>query len=124
MLNRADDLTAPLKSRIAELETLLEAERIAHSATKKALHDTQLAGQALQTRLIHADLAHNDALAMERQAREAAEAARQQAAARLAATAAAQQAKQTRRKSEANSLVEPEAQPVKWWLPNYKAKNG
>ena len=123
VLNRGDDATAPFKARIAELEGLLEAERAAHAATRKFLQDAQAAAQALQTRLIHSDLAHNDTVAAERQAREAAEAARQQAAARLAAVTAAQQAKALRRKAEASLPAERDAQPVKWWLPNYKAKN-
>ena len=119
VLNRSEDATAPFKARISELEASLEAERGAHAATRRALHDLQLAAQALQTRLTHAELAHSDFLAAERQAREAAEAARQQAVQRLAET----QAKQARRKPTPTPAAEREAQPVKWWLPNYKAKN-
>ena len=119
VLNRSEDATAPFKARIAELEALLEAERGAHAATRRALHDAQLAGQALQTRLTHAELAHSDFLAAERQARETAEAARQEAVQRLAVT----EAKQVRRKPAPLPVAEREAQPVKWWLPNYKAKS-
>ena len=117
VVNRSEDPTTPLKARIAELEASLESERAAHAATRRNLQESQLAAQALQTRLTHAELAHSDFLAAERQAREAAEAARQQAVQRLAAT----QAKQVRRK--AAPTAELEAQPVKWWLPNYKTKN-
>ncbi|HEY0205927.1 MAG TPA: hypothetical protein VGC15_17440 [Acetobacteraceae bacterium] len=119
VLNRSEDATAPFKARISELEASLEAEKAAHAATRRALHDAQLAGQALQTRLTHAELAHSDFLAAERQAREAAEVARLQAVQRLAAT----QAKPVRRKPAPVSAAEREAQPVKWWLPNYKAKS-
>jgi hypothetical protein len=119
VLNRSEDATAPFKARILELEASLEAERAAHAATRRTLHEAQLAAQALQTRLTHAELAHSDFLAAERQAREAAEAAQQQAVQRLAAT----QAKQVRHKPTPTPAVEREAQPVKWWLPNYKAKS-
>jgi hypothetical protein len=120
MLNRSDDPAAPFKARISELEAALEAERAAHGGTKRTLQEVQAAAQALQTRLTHADLAHGDAIAAERQAREAAEVARQQAVSR-AMPAPPAQAKPARRK--AAPTVEPEAQPVKWWLPNYNAKN-
>ena len=119
VLNRAEDPTTPLKARISELEASLESERAAHAATRRTLQEAQLAAQALQTRLAHAELAHSDFLAAERQARETAEAARQQAVQRLATT----QAKQARRKAAPAPAAEREAQPVKWWLPNYKAKN-
>jgi hypothetical protein len=117
MLNRSDDPTTPFKARVSELEAALEAERAAHGGTKRALQETQAAAQALQTRLMHAELSHDDALAAERQAREAAEVARQQA---LSRTVPAPQAKPARRKAAPS--VEREAQPVKWWLPNYNAK--
>lgn len=120
VLNRSDDPAAPFKARISELEASLEAERAAHAATRRNLQEAQLAAQALQTRLTHAELAHSDALAAERQAREAAETGRQQALQRLAA---ATQAKPARRKAAPDPAAEREAQPVKWWLPNYKAKN-
>jgi len=120
VLNRSDDPTAPFKARVSELEAALEVERAAHGGTKRTLQEAQAAAQALQTRLMHAELAHGDALATERQAREAAETARQQAAARLATVLPAQ-SKPARRK--AAPTAEQEAQPVKWWLPNYNAKN-
>lgn len=119
VLNRSEDPTTPFKARISELEASLEAEKAAHAATRRILHEAQLSAQALQTRLTHAELAHSDFLAAERQAREAAEAARLQAVQRLAAT----QAKHVRHKPTPVSAAEREEQPVKWWLPNYKAKN-
>ncbi len=121
VLNRSDDPTAPFKARVSELEAALEAERAAHSGTKRSLQEAQAASQALQTRLMHAELAHRDTLAAERQAREAAEAARQQAEARPARVPPPAAAKPVRRKVA--PPVEQEAQPVKWWLPNYNAKN-
>ena len=119
VLNRADDATAPFKARITELEASLEAERVSHAATRRHLQEAQVAAQALQTRLTHAELAHSDALGMEREAREAAEAARKQAVLRLTS---ATQVKAAPRKA-APAPTEREPQPVKWWLPNYKAKN-
>jgi len=119
VLNRSEDPTTPLKARITELEASFEAEKVAHAATRRILHEAQLAAQALQTRLTHAELAHSDFLATERQAREAAEDAWQQAVQRLAVT----QAKQVRRKPAPVPAAEREEQPVKWWLPNYKAKS-
>jgi hypothetical protein len=101
--------------------------------------------QHIQTKLAHADLAHSEALATERRGRERAEAAlaeaivlREALEARLADLTAApppapepapepppkpsrSTAIKPRRKAAA-STVEREPQPVKWWLPSYKAK--
>ena len=114
VVNRGEDAMAPFKARIGELEAALDQERAAHAATRKALHDAQLAGQALQTRLAHAELSSRDVIEAERQARQSVEAARQQAETR----AAELEAKQARRKPEAPA----EPEPVKWWLPTYNAK--
>jgi len=116
VVNRSDDATAPFKARIAEIEGSLEAERAAHSQTKRALADAQAASQALQTRLTHADLAQRDALAAERQARDAADAVRHEVA-QLQAKLAEVSAKSRLARREP---VPQEPQPVKWWLPNYK----
>ncbi len=74
MLNRSSDMEAGgAKERITALEATLEAERNAHAATRRTLHDAQAAHQALQTRLAHTELAHREALAAERQLRKQAE---------------------------------------------------
>ena len=133
--SRSDnDPTAAFKARIAELEAALEAERTAHGATRRSLHEAQAAAQAQQTRLAHAELAHSEALATERNARQAAEEALQ---AHLAASEqlvfpaaaappvpalvrpkpAARKAPRAPRVSKAK-----EPQPVKWWLPSFREK--
>lgn len=117
VVNRADaDATAPFKARIGELEAALDTERSAHAATKRALAEAQAAAHAAQTRLTHAELSQRDVLEAERHARDAAEAAQQQVASLRAAQAAA--AKPVRKAQP----IEQEPQPVKWWLPNHKAK--
>lgn len=75
VVNHRIDENGPLKERIAELEASLENERTNHANTRRALGEQQSAAQALQTRLAHADLAHNEALMTERNARLAAQSA-------------------------------------------------
>ena len=132
--SRSDnDPTAAFKARVAELEAALETERTAHGATRRLLHEAQAAVQAQQTRLAHAELAHSEALAAERSARQAAEESLQ---ARLAASeplavppvpapaaAAAAKPKPTVRKAPRTPRVsKKEPQPVKWWLPSFRQK--
>ncbi len=119
VLNRSDiDPTGPLKARIAELEAAMEAERAAHGATKRLLSDAQAAQQALQTRLTHSELAHHEAIAAESAARQAAEVAVQSAKAALPVKASTPRKPAVR--TQAPQGQEP--QPVKWWLPGYRAK--
>ena len=119
VLNRSDiDPTGPLKARIGELEAALEAERAAHGATKRVLHDAQGAQQALQTRLTHSELAHREVLAAEAAARQAAEA-------QVQSVKAAMPPKTLKARKPAVRTQAPhgqEPQPVKWWLPGYRAK--
>lgn len=75
VVNHRIDENGPLKDRIAELEASLENERNNHANTRRSLSEQQAAAQALQTRLAHADLAHNEALMAERNARLAAQSA-------------------------------------------------
>lgn len=129
-----NDPTAVFKARIAELEAALEAERTAHGATRRSLHEAQAAVQAQQTRLVHAELAHSETLAAERNARQAAEESLQArlvvperpasplvaappvpAAAKLKAAA-----RKVPRVPRASKGKEP--QPVKWWLPSFREK--
>ena len=132
--SRADnDPTAVFKVRVAELEAALEAERTAHGATRRSLHEAQVAIQAQQTRLAHAELAHSEALAAERNARQAAEETLQarlmpseqpgvSPAAPLLQTVAKVKpsARKISRSPRAPKAKEP--QPVKWWLPSFREK--
>lgn len=130
-----NDPTAPFKARIAELDAALDAERLAHGATRRALHEAQGNVQALQTRLAHAELAHGEALAVERRARKTAEDNLQaqdtaQAVLPISLPAMAAppplvaKAKQTVRKTPRVARIarEAEPQPVKWWLPSFREK--
>lgn len=134
--SRSDnDPTAPFKARIAELDAALDAERAAHGTTRRTLQEALSNIQALQTRIAHAELAHKEALAVERQARKEAEDKLQ---AHLAAEAiqpapafliaspipVATKAKQTARKAPRVPRVAKvaEPQPVKWWLPSFREK--
>lgn len=128
------DPTAAFKTRVAELEAALEAERTAHGATRRSLHEAQTAAQAQQTRLAHAELAHSEALAVERNARQAAEdnlQARLAVSEQLVAVPVAvpgstapakpkRAAPKTPRVPRAAKIKEPQA--VKWWLPNFREK--
>ncbi len=128
------DPTAVFKARVAELEAALEAERTAHGATRRSLQEAQAALQALQTRLVHAELAHNEALAAERTARRAAEesleahlATPEQAAAppvaALSPTVLAKPKRAARKASRTPRVPKAkEPQPVKWWLPGFREK--
>ena len=133
--SRSDnDPTAVFKARVAELEAALETERAAHGATRRSLHEAQAAVQAQQTRLVHAELAHNEALAAERSARQAAEeslqtrlaAPEQPVASPVAAPALAAPAKPkatARKAPRVPRVSKKEPQPVKWWLPGFREKS-
>ena len=169
---------APPGNRVAAAEAALASERTARERAERALADAVNTIQHLQTKLGHADIAHQEAieaeragrdqaeatlreavaaradfearLADERTRREAAEAELQEAVAarddfehRLAvslasraqpgpgaggvatvldgkpAPAAGTRIGRLRRKAEAPEEGEPE--PVKWWLPSYRA---
>ncbi len=132
--SRSDnDPTAVFKARIAELEAALETERAAHGATRRSLQEAQAAVQAQQTRLVHAELAHNEALAAERNARQAAEESlqarlavpEQPTASPVAAPALAVPAKPkaaARKAPRVPRVSKKEPQPVKWWLPSFREK--
>ncbi len=135
MLNRSDNDTSGLKERVAAAEHALESERAAHAGARRALHEAQAANQVMQTRLGHAELAHNEAIAAERQARRAAEEALAEArgAAALVVAPAPElgvevEPKRRGRKpaAESNLLRIPrtlrEQKPVRWWTPSYRAK--
>jgi hypothetical protein len=136
------DGPAPV-NRIAAAEAALRAELPARGQAERSLRETQATLQQVQTKLAHADLAHAEALAAERRGRERAEVAlaeaivaREALERRLAETAAAQppeaegptepakpsQPALVKPRRKAANQSEREPQPVKWWLPSYKAK--
>lgn len=134
--SRSDsDPTAPFKARAAELDAALDAERAAHGTTRRTLQEALSNIQALQTRMAHAELAHEEALALERRARKEAEDSLQAHIAAeavqpatpsltTAPTPVVARANQTARKApkvpRAAKMTEP--QPVKWWLPSFREK--
>lgn len=143
MLSGSRDAAAsgpPPVNRAAAAEAALRAERAAHEHAEQSLREALAHVQRLQTQLAHAEMAHREALAAERHGREQAERALAEATAgrealetRQAETAAASTAAQpsdatTRRAKAAKprrQSADPakrEPQPVKWWLPSYKAK--
>jgi hypothetical protein len=136
------DGPAPV-NRVAAAEAALRSERVAREWAERTLRETQTTLQHVQTKLAHADLAHGEALAAERRGREQAEAglaeaiaARETLELRLVEMAAAQppgaedrtelvkpsQPALVKPRRKAANAAEREPQPVKWWLPSYKAK--
>lgn len=127
MLNRADGENGGLKEKLVGAEAALEAERAAHAGTRRALADLQTTYQALQTRVAHAKLAQEEALAAERRAREAAE----EALAALRTEAREEPKRAVRTLAEPKPVGstrrtrvkrEKDQKPVRWWTPSYRAK--
>ena len=136
--------------RAAEIDAALKAERLAHERAEHALREAQASVERLETKLVHAEMAHGEALATERRGREAAEQALAEAAGvrqtlearvaeleRLLAEAAPRPARgrpakppaeapraNARPRRNASKPADTEQEPVKWWLPTYRAKNG
>lgn len=129
-----NDPTAVFKARVTELEAALEAERAAHGATRRLLQEAQVAAQAQQTRLAHAEFAHNEALTAERNARQAAEESLQARlavpeqltplpVATLSSPPAAKPKPAARKVPRVPRVTKAkEPQPVKWWLPSFREK--
>ena len=141
MLSAAKDTGAAAQpsaqNRVATAEAALRAERVAHERTEQALKDALSAVERLETKLAHAELAHGEALAGERASRESAERERDEATAAraaLEARLAELSAPPPRARGRATgagikpasrktaTVPEREPQPVKWWLPSYRAK--
>lgn len=133
--SRSDnDPTATAKARVAELEAALDAERAAHGSTRRALQEAHASAQALQTRLAHAELAHKEALAVEREARHVMEESLAQMAPKMGlpepllsetgSSGAPIKAKPAARKIPRvpRAAKNSEPKPVKWWLPNFREK--
>lgn len=132
---------AALGGQVAALQAALVAERAARFDDERALAEAQATIRSLQTKLAHAELTYEEALAAERRAREQAEAALRDAVAvgeltgqRLNEAAAAQvveaptppakvkQPTSPKPASRTPAATTREPQPMKWWLPSYKAK--
>ena len=117
------DPVAAFKTRISELEAALEAERAAHGATKRFLNEAQANVQAVKTRLVHAEFAHNEAIAAERRARKDVEEAMQVQVPLPEAPSPVAPKLLTRKVPKVPRVVKMnEPQPVKWWLPNFREK--
>ena len=133
---RNDAENAGLRERIGELQSSLEHERAAHAATRRSLQEQQAAAQALQTRLAHTELAHDEALSLERQARIAAQEALaavpapprravkavnpSERPAKAAAPEGAEVPKPKRGRPRTAAPKEPK--PIRWWTPSFRAK--
>lgn len=132
---------AALNRHVATLRTALDRERGARAAAERSLAEAQVTIRSLQAKLAHAELAHSEALAAERRTREQAEAVlRNTTAAREligrkpneaapthavekpAPRATAKRAGSGKSTSRAPAAKTREPQPVRWWLPSYKAK--
>ena len=147
--HKTDNETSALRERIATLDAALEHERTAHEATKRTLHEQQAQFQALQTRLVHAELAHKDALEQERRALTVAQEA---LATALAEAAIALPPRRIQRPAPAaismapgpdgeaagappadtppkpkrgrpRSALPKEPKPVRWWTPSFRAQS-
>jgi len=128
----------------AATHAALEGERAARTKADQALAEAQATIRSLQAKLAHAELAHAEALAAERRSREYAETALRDAGAtrtrtaghsevEVAAqmrelarpmafkTARNQSARAAKARPGAPAAMVREPQPVKWWLPSYKA---
>jgi hypothetical protein len=138
---RKSDGFAPLGSRVAELETALEAERTTRAAVTRSLEEARLTVQSLQTRLTHAELAFAEAIAAEQQARAEAERALQQIARSpavvpvkadpvdtpptgkpMATAPEARKAKAGRKAKPATKAKQARSKLVKWWAPEFRAR--
>ncbi len=125
------DAPAPV-NRLAAAESALEAERATRERAERALQEALATVQQLRTQIAHTSLAHGEALAAERNAREVAERARTEADAlrealetelhALKATAVAPVPAPVSRRARQPRPEPREPEPVKWWLPSYRAK--
>ena len=122
----------------AAVQAALIVEQAARLAAERSLADALAVVRSLRTTLAHAELAHGEALAAERQARERAEmrlremVAACETAGRRAGelgTAQVSEAPAPRARTGKAASTQPRAatarprdpQPVRWWLPSHKA---
>jgi len=127
--DRRPDGAAQAGSRVAELEAALDAERTARAALARALDEARGTVQSLHTRLTHAEIAFDEALAAEQNARAEAEAAVQVAVAPEPAKRAVgrPKAELVAKVSTGRKLPKPakvkqsRSRLVKWWAPDFRA---
>ena len=127
-------------NRLAAVEAELRSERAAREKAEQSLREAQASVERLETKLAHAELAHAEALGAERQAREQAEralgeareaiaareaelaSARERGRARTAASSEKPRGKTAAKPRKSAETAKREPQPVKWWLPSFRAK--
>src|SRR5271166_444077 len=137
--------TSTMANQLAAAEGALRTERAARASAERALADALATIQRLRTQLAHAEMSHAETLYAERKRREALDQALLEAAdtregleKQLAHEAATRRRdvkalptraepcpvpeQHERRGTRPNAAREPE--PVKWWLPSYKAQFG
>jgi hypothetical protein len=124
------------------VEAALDEERTARACAERSLQEALSVIQSLETKLAHTELAHSEALAIEREKRDETEKAlqgaitahkaaeqrlREMTPAHLVGAPAKKAAHKTSISATSARRADPapksrEPQPVKWWLPRYKAK--
>lgn len=140
VLNSSRNADAAPNGRDAALQAALVAEQAARATAERSLAEALATVRSLQTKLAYAELAHDEAVAAERRARERAEAAlhemvalRELADRRLdqAVTAGETEMSTPRAKVKRTAPIKPrgavaktrEPQPVRWWLPSYNTRS-
>jgi len=138
--------TSAVANQLAQAEGALSTERTARASAERALADALATIQRLRTQLAHAEMSHAETLDAEQKHREALDQALLEAAntresleKQLAHQAATQRQRvEAKPTTTAEPLPVPERheqkgkhpdavrepEPVKWWLPSYKAKFG
>jgi hypothetical protein len=141
-----DRQPSPNTTQLAETEAALRTEQVARATAERALADALATIQRLRTQLAHTEMAHAETLEAERVKCEALNQALLEAAdtrerlqeqlARQAATSVTQPealrtttaqptpAAQQNKPRKRHAAADREAEPVKWWLPSYKARFG
>jgi len=135
-----------MAKRLAEAEAVIKNEQAARATAERALADALATIQRLRTQVAHAEMSHAEALDAERKHREALDQALREAA-ETRESLEKQLAHQAttppqRVDAKARTTAEPlpvperheekgkrpdaarEPEPVKWWLPSYKAQFG
>ncbi len=122
---RPFETSASLQARLATLASELKTERSERVAAQQALSDAQRTIQQLQTKLAHAEMAAAEVLDIERKARIAAETSLSQVVpmqpSRPEVPKPAEPKRRGRPPNKQHIVEEAEQEPVKWWLPGYKA---
>ena len=124
---RSTDMLNGLRQRLSAAESALQTERGERAAVQRALAEAQATIHQLQTKLAHAEIGAAEALEAERRAladvRGELEvmAASQQKPADTQPIAKKRGRPASVRVAEA-TLKTAEPKPVKWWLPDYRAK--